>query len=68
MKLLDKETLELADVVSSVLEAKKEKCSCGSCANPMTESDPCWKGYKQIGTKKKNGKEVPNCVPEKKEN
>lgn len=26
--------------------------------------DPCWDGYKQIGTKKKNGKEVPNCVPE----
>ena len=27
----------------------------------------CWKSYKQIGTKKKNGKEVPNCVPEEKE-
>jgi len=25
--------------------------------------DPCWKGYKQIGMKKKGGKEVPNCVP-----
>lgn len=25
--------------------------------------NPCWKGYKQIGMKKKNGKEVPNCVP-----
>ena len=25
--------------------------------------DPCWKGYKQVGMKKKNGKEVPNCVP-----
>ena len=24
---------------------------------------PCWKGYKMVGTKKKNGKEVPNCVP-----
>ena len=24
---------------------------------------PCWDGYEQIGTKKKNGKEVPNCVP-----
>lgn len=24
--------------------------------------DPCWKGYKQIGTKKKNGRIVPNCV------
>lgn len=25
--------------------------------------DPCWKGYQQVGMKKKNGKEVPNCVP-----
>lgn len=28
--------------------------------------DPCWDGYSKEGTKKKNGKEVPNCVPEKK--
>jgi hypothetical protein len=27
-------------------------------------NDPCWKGYKQLGMKKKNGKKVPNCVPE----
>ena len=25
--------------------------------------DSCWKGYEAIGTKKKNGKTVPNCVP-----
>lgn len=25
--------------------------------------DTCWKGYTAVGTKKKNGKEVPNCVP-----
>ena len=24
----------------------------------------CWKGYTAVGTKKKNGKTVPNCVPE----
>ena len=24
---------------------------------------PCWAGYKQVGTKKKNGRVVPNCVP-----
>jgi len=28
------------------------------------ENDPCWKGYKMVGMKKKGGKEVPNCVPE----
>jgi len=27
--------------------------------------NPCWKGYEMIGTKKKKGKEVPNCVPKK---
>jgi hypothetical protein len=29
--------------------------------------EECWKGYKQIGGKKKNGKMVPNCVKEGKE-
>lgn len=40
----------------SVVEAKK-----------MKDTDPCWTGYEMIGTKKKNGKEVPNCVPSVKE-
>ena len=26
--------------------------------------EDCWSGYKQVGMKKKNGKDVPNCVPE----
>ena len=26
-------------------------------------TDACWKGYKAIGMKMKNGKKVPNCVP-----
>lgn len=25
---------------------------------------PCWKGYQMVGMKMKNGREVPNCVPE----
>ena len=29
--------------------------------------NPCWKGYEMVGTKNKNGKEVPNCVPIKEE-
>jgi hypothetical protein len=28
------------------------------------DDGPCWKGYKQVGMKMQNGKEVPNCVPE----
>jgi len=31
-----------------------------------TEVDPCWKGYKQVGMKDKDGRQVPNCVPESK--
>ena len=31
---------------------------------PLKEMEnPCWKGYQMVGTKKKNGREVPNCVP-----
>ena len=26
--------------------------------------EDCWPGYKQVGMKKKSGKDVPNCVPE----
>lgn len=31
------------------------------------DEDPCWDGYQQIGMKKKNGRKVPNCVPEETE-
>jgi hypothetical protein len=30
-------------------------------------AEDCWDGFKQVGMKKKNGKDVPNCVPEGKE-
>ena len=29
----------------------------------MEGKNPCWPGYKQLGTKTKKGKQVPNCVP-----
>ena len=29
----------------------------------LSEKSPCWKGYKQIGMKEKDGRQVPNCVP-----
>ena len=31
--------------------------------NESNLDEACWKGYKQVGGKKKNGKMVPNCVP-----
>ena len=27
------------------------------------DKGPCWKGYQQIGMKEKDGRQVPNCVP-----
>jgi len=29
-------------------------------------AEACWEGYEAVGTKKKDGKTVPNCVPKKK--
>jgi hypothetical protein len=46
---------------TEILEAKKRK---KSLRNP--KDNPCWKGYEPVGTKMKDGKEVPNCVPKKK--
>tara|TARA_X000001036_G_scaffold155570_2_gene147849 strand:- start:45341 stop:45754 length:414 start_codon:yes stop_codon:yes gene_type:complete len=40
---------------------KKEEVE--ACSISEADGDPCWKGYKQVGMKKKDGKEVPNCVP-----
>ena len=31
----------------------------------VKKADPCWDGYTQVGMKMKNGKKVPNCVPDK---
>jgi len=31
-----------------------------------SKDDPCWKEYKQVGMKTKDGKKVPNCVPKAK--
>jgi len=41
--------------VDEITEAKKKKS--------LRNTNPCWKGYKPVGTKEKNGKTVPNCVP-----
>jgi len=30
----------------------------------FSNKGPCWDGYKQVGMKKKDGKMVPNCVPD----
>jgi hypothetical protein len=50
---------ENMDQVFDFIMNEKEKGS--SQEGDMNEE--CWKGYKQVGGKVKNGKNVPNCVP-----
>lgn len=40
-------------------------CRCKEVEEGLRDpkDNPCWKGYHPVGTKKKGGKEVPNCVP-----
>ncbi len=45
-------------------ESEKEPMKKIKEAEEMKGEDPCWKGYQMVGHKKKNGKKVPNCVPE----
>lgn len=43
-------------------------CGCGCTGHEAKDKDdPCTEGYEQYGMKKKNGREVPNCVPISKE-
>jgi hypothetical protein len=52
-----KEAKQLEDVgnVKIIIMAKKK-----------SKKNPCWKGYQMVGMKKKGGRNVPNCVPNKK--
>lgn len=40
-------------------------CRCKEVEEGLRDpkDNPCWKGYKPVGTKQKNGRTVPNCVP-----
>ena len=40
----------------------KEETLVDKILGELQEEDPCWKGYTQVGMKKKGGKQVPNCV------
>ena len=59
---------KLQEVKESMLE--KMGVCCDDCAEgvhegtELKEKGPCWDGFKQVGMKKKGGKQVPNCVPE----
>jgi hypothetical protein len=44
------------------IHTQKYKKMFGEFKNDLGEA--CWKGYKQVGFKKKGDRQVPNCVPE----
>jgi pyrimidine deaminase RibD-like protein len=47
------------DFASTFMDAEEEEAN-----ESLRTENPCWKGYHPVGTKKKNGRTVPNCVPE----
>jgi hypothetical protein len=49
--------------VEKIFNAQKDIATNAVANYNLNEENPCWKGYKQIGMKEKNGKQVPNCVP-----
>lgn len=51
--------IERKEIISEQARAIAERVKNKSLKN----SNPCWKGYHPVGTKKKDGKTVPNCVP-----
>ena len=44
-------------------EAKAKGVTPAQLQEEKKMKNPCWKGYEMVGTKTKDGKEVPNCVP-----
>lgn len=50
--------IEMSDYLDEKADSSPGKVTAGE--------DPCWSGYHMVGTKNKNGRTVPNCVPEKK--
>lgn len=62
---LDREEIELPEGYHRMPDGTVMKDSDheNEAALEKDSDDPCWDGYVQVGTKMKDGKEVPNCVP-----
>lgn len=63
--------LEFTDRSAAVTKEEQEKetgeklsADCGCKTELKDADDPCEDGYVMVGTKMKDGKKVPNCVPE----
>jgi hypothetical protein len=46
--------------------AKKKPYGPKKSSSQQQMKGACWKGYEAVGTKQKNGRTVPNCVPKAK--
>ena len=64
-RVLDSMGIDKAELnkVSQKLRTKLESTVTEDGKMQGGSDDPCWKGYEMVGMKKKDGKEVPNCVP-----
>lgn len=69
---LDEQIAQLEEYYSTPTDSKSpipgnhvKGCKCDEVAEGLRDpkDNPCWKGYKPVGTKKKGGRTVPNCVP-----
>jgi len=58
-RVLMKEAANPAQQAAIAISKKKER----QADESLKTDNPCWKGYKPVGTKKKGGRTVPNCVP-----
>jgi hypothetical protein len=58
------------DIEKALSNAKRSQTlrSKKSVPESLKDTNPCWKGYHPVGTKIKDGKTVPNCVPTAEEN
>lgn len=52
---------KVVKLIRKLIAAAKEAAVKEGLEDP--KDNPCWKGYHPVGTKKKNGRTVPNCVP-----
>jgi hypothetical protein len=62
-EVLEREEVEI-DGELYVIEKRRYATEGMAAARDNVGASTCWKGYKAKGTKKKGGKEVPNCVKE----
>ncbi len=55
--------IELSQKVDVISMEHYDAIVTGEIDESLRTENPCWKGYKPVGTKKKGGRTVPNCVP-----